>query len=165
MEGQTPAMQLSTPALQQLYSDWTRWRGERKFPARGDLDPTQLKYTLGNLWVFDVFYNPLRFNVRIHASARAERMGFDLTGKSLDALPDAKYRELIRAHLIEVLKARAPVSKVVEPTTLAKSFGRVEVLVLPFSSDGQTIDFLAAGSYLLLPARLSPQPQAQRERA
>jgi hypothetical protein len=158
-------MQLNATALQQLYSDWNRWRGERKFPARDDLDPLQLKYMLGNLWVFDVSYNPLHFKVRIHASVRAERMGFDLTGKSLDELPDVEYREQMRSDLIEVLKTRGPYSRLVEPLSLMKAFGRVEVLVLPFSSDGQTIDMLAAGTHLVIPVRLSSQPLARRETA
>ncbi len=158
-------MQLNTPALRQLYEDWNCWRGERKFPAREDLDPLQLKYMLGNLWVFAVSYNPLRFLVRIHASARAERMGFDLTGKSLDELPDDEYREYMRANLIEVLKRRAPYSEIVDPANLVKAFGRVEVLVLPFSSDGQTIDMLAAGTHLVIPARVSPRAAAQRDTA
>lgn len=158
-------MQLSAPALQQLYNDWNRLRGERKFPIGKDLDPAQLKFMLGNLWLFDVAYNPLRFVVRLHAPARVECMGFDLTGKSLDELPDADYRDFIRSHLIEVLKTRAPTSRLVEPDSLIKSYGRVEVLVLPFSSNGQTIDVLAAGTHLVIPVQLSSAPPLRRDSA
>jgi hypothetical protein len=158
-------MQLTAPALQQLYADWERWRGADKFPSGEHLDPLQLRYMLGNLSVFEVQYNPLRFFVRIHATARAERMGFDLTGKSLDDLPEREYRELIRGHLIEVLKRRGPFSTQVEPAALSKAFGRVEVLILPFARDGQTIDLLLAGTHPLPEARRAPAAAPRRDTA
>lgn len=155
-------VELRSPALQRLYQDWERWRGTGKFPSADKLDPLQLKYMLGNLSVFEVQYNPLRFFVRIHATSRAERIGFDLTGKSLDELPEREYRELMRAHLIETLKRRAPFSVQVEPADLKRAFGRVEVLILPFARDGQTIDVLVAGIHPLLEARRETGAAARR---
>lgn len=154
-------MQLTSPHLRQLYDDWTRWRGTRPFPKRDDLDPLGLKYILDNLSVVDVSYNPLRFHFRVHASARVEQFGFDLTGKNLDLLPDDEYRQLMRLHLTEALKRRAPVTVTVEGVKTAQFFGRLEVLILPFSSNGQTIDLLAVGTHLTTPPHLRAHQAAQ----
>jgi hypothetical protein len=143
-----PAMELRSPHLQRLYRDWQSWRGTRQFPSRADLDPAALHYVLGNLTVVDVFYNPTRFFYRAHATSSAERAGFDLTGKFLDALPDETLRATIRDNLLPVLKKRAPhlVSYYGRPVSGLMT-GDLEVLVLPFSSNGQTIDMIAYGTH------------------
>jgi hypothetical protein len=42
------------PRLQQLYASWLAKRGGRRFPARADFDPIELRFILGNLILVDV---------------------------------------------------------------------------------------------------------------
>ncbi len=144
-------MDLKSEALRCLYRDWERWRGARLFPDRFDIDPLELRYILGNLSLTDVFYDPLRFFYRIHATSSAERLGFDLTHKSLDALPDQSVREILRQGLTQALEARAPILRSQERVMATKEFGFIEALILPFSRDGRTIDMLATGTHFDVP--------------
>jgi hypothetical protein len=145
---------LRSPVLQRLYRDWDAWRGARPFPSRADIDPLALRYILGNFTVTDVFYDPLRFYFRVHATASAERIGFDLTGKFLHELPDEGVRRIMHGSLLTTLEKRAPHRVFHERTVATKVTGDLEVLVLPFSSDGQVIDMLAYGTHFDMPKTL-----------
>jgi hypothetical protein len=138
-------LELKTPMLRQLYQDWDVRRRGREMPARADFDPLDLKYCIGKLSLVDVARDPLRFHFRIHASNVAQGMGFDLTGKSLDAMPDAEYRRLVTDHYVEVLETRLPVAKYRNRLMTDRHIWHCEVLVLPLSADGKTIDMLMSG--------------------
>lgn len=154
-------MDLKSPSLQRLYSDWERWRGTRAFPSRTDFDPLDLRYVLGSISLTDVRYHPVRFHYRIHASASSGRLGFDLTGKDLDALPHSTYQAYIREHFLETIINRAPALRLRERVLANKEFWFVEAIVLPFSSDGQTIDMLMTGTRFDVPKRLGSQAGQQ----
>jgi hypothetical protein len=141
-------MELRSPRLQRLHADWNAWRRGRAFPSRADFDARAVPYMQGHLTVIDVLHNPTRFFYRIHAAASAAHAGFDLTGKLLDSLPDENLRGRIKQTLFSALKKRAPhlVSYYGRPATELKT-GDLEVLALPFSSDGQTIDMIVYGTH------------------
>jgi hypothetical protein len=140
-------MDLRSPGLRRLYSDWHAWRGSRAFPTPADLKPGALPYMQDNLTVIQVFHNPTRFFYRSHASSSAARAGINLTGKFLDALPNEALRATIKDSLLTALNKRAPhlVCYYDRPVT-GLTIGNLEVLVLPFSSNGHTIDVIAYGT-------------------
>ena len=138
-------LELKTPVLRQLYQDWDERRRGREMPARADFDPLDLKYCIGNLSLIDVAHEPLRYRFRLHASTVAQSIGFDLTGKDLDAMPDAEYRRIVADHYAEVLAARKPVAKYRHRQMTDQHIWSCEVLVLPLASDGKTIDMLMSG--------------------
>jgi hypothetical protein len=139
---------LRSPSLQRLYEDWSAWRGKRAFPSPADLESASLPYMQGSLSVIKVSYSPTRFFYRMHAPTSAERSGFDLTGKFLDVLPHEGLRRTIKESLLAVLSKRAPhlLSYYDRPVAGLKT-GDLEVLALPFSSDGQTIDLIVYGTH------------------
>ena len=142
-------IEVQTPHLRHLYDDWRSWRGERSFPARRDFDPVDIRYVLGKLSLVEVLQQPLRFHYRVHATLFAERLGFDLTGKTLDQLPDIDYRGIILDHFLFVLERRMP-SVLRRERRLAD--GRIwhyEVLVLPLAGDGERIDMLMSATEFL----------------
>jgi hypothetical protein len=159
------AVDIRSPSLQRLYEDWRRWRGAREFPSRTDFDPLELKYILGNISITDVLYSPVRFHYRIHGSASSGRLGFDLTGKSLDALPSPTYQAFIREHFLETIVNRAPSVKLRERVLANNEYWFVEAIILPFSSDGQTLDMLMTGTKFDVPKRLAVQPAKHAPRA
>jgi hypothetical protein len=136
------ALNIKTPSLQRLYDDWEQKRGQREFPARADFDPLDLKYILGNLSLVDVLRDPLRFRYRIHATNVAERIGDELTGKEVAALTHADHRNRALEHFIQVVQARKPSVHFRHHETIDQRIWNYEVLVLPLSSDGATIDML-----------------------
>lgn len=158
-------MDLRSPILQRLYQDWERWRGARAFPSRADFDPLDLKYALGNISITDVLYNPVRFHYRIHSSASSGRLGFDLTGKSLDALPHPTYQAFIREHFLEAIVNRAPSVRRREKVLAHNEFWFLEAISLPFSNEGQIIDMIMTGTKFDVPKRLAAQSVAQTSQA
>jgi hypothetical protein len=136
---------MRAPVLHQLHRDWDSRRRGRDFPSRADFDPLEMKYIIGSLTLVDVLHEPLRFRYRIHASNTSERVGIDMTGKFLDAMPDHIFRQLIRDHFTEVVKRRTPVlGHRVHHSTDSRVLND-EALVLPLSSDGQTVNMLMVG--------------------
>lgn len=104
-----------------------------------------MRYIVGNLTLIDVFYEPQRFKYRLHATNRSERLGFEMTGRMLDALPDRRWSALARDHFLAVLERGGPVFT---DHTLQATDTRIvhsRVLVLPLSSDGRTVDMLLSG--------------------
>lgn len=141
-------MELWSPRLQRFYEDWEAWRRGRPFPSRKDFDAVPLLYMQGHVTVVDVFYNPTRFFFRLHARASAEHLGIDLTGKFLESVREGHLRARMQQTLLTTLRKRAPhaVSYFGRPAEDFRT-GDLEVLSLPFSSDGQTIDMIAYGTH------------------
>ncbi len=83
------------PLLQQLFRYWDGKRAGREMPARGDVDPLDLRFILGQLILVDVLpEKPPRFRIRLHGTELARRAGYELTGKMLDELPSTEFRTL-----------------------------------------------------------------------
>lgn len=138
-----PAIRLQAPRLQRLYRDWDDRRRGREFPARSDFTPHDLHYILGNLSLIDVAYDPLRFRYRIHATALAQRMGREMTNKSVDDIPNPDHAAFARAHFTEVVERRVPIVYFRDHDLIDKDMPHdCEVLVLPLSADGTRINML-----------------------
>ena len=140
METGDVALAVKSPALQRLYDDWESRRRGRLMPARADFDPVDLKDILGNLTMVDVLRDPLRFRVRVHATNVAARVGFDLTGKEIDAITDPHYRKLVRDHYTAVVERRRPVLEFRDRVMTDNICLHCEVLALPLGNDGQVVD-------------------------
>jgi len=134
-------MDIQAHDLRKLHQDWESWRRGREFPARADFDPLDLRYILGSLSLVDVLRDPLRFRIRLHATNVVDRAGLDLTGKLIDEMP-AERRKAAEAHYRQVLAQRAPLALCYEHHPIDERMWNCEVLVLPLSTDGTTIDML-----------------------
>ena len=138
-------LEIKTPSLQRLYQDWEDRRRGRAFPSRSDFDVLDLGYIIGNLSLLDVCYAPLRFRFRLHGSRVTERVGYEMTGKHVDELPTPDMRELVQRHYEQVIKRRVPIVEVRERQIVDDRVLPCEVLAMPLSSDGDTIDMLLSG--------------------
>lgn len=140
-----PELPFKSPVLRRLHHEWDSRRRGRRMPARADFDPVDLKYVLGYLSLIDVQRDPLRFRYRIHASNVAGRVGFDLTGKDVEAIADMHYRKLVRAHYIAVVEQRRPVLEFRDRVMTDNVCLHCEVLALPLGDDGETVDRIMTG--------------------
>jgi hypothetical protein len=123
------------PNLLRLYDYWAERRRGRSFPSRQDIDPLEFKFARGNVTLIDVLYDPLRFRFRLVGSLMAQRMGFDFTGRMVDEVEDASYRDSIIKSYREIVENRRPNR-------------------LPLAADGETINML-----LLCPQYFEPLPE------
>jgi len=129
------------PRLARLYAYWLDRKGVRRFPARRDLDPVDLRYILGHLLLIDVMPDPVRFRVRLHGSEIAARVHYDLTGKFLDELPDPVYRDYVLRRCDGLVAAGEPLV-IRRDRTLDGRPRPYEALWLPFSEDGDNVTML-----------------------
>jgi hypothetical protein len=137
--------EIRSPDLCRLRDDWEVRRHGREMPSRADFDVLDLKYIIGRITLFDVAYDPLRYRCRLHGTAIGRRVGYEMTGKTLDDIPSAGLRAKMYAHFARVIEARRPLVETRERETLEEGTVDCEVLILPLSSDGKTVDMLMVG--------------------
>jgi hypothetical protein len=134
---------LASPELDRLYRYWREKRGPYPMPLRADIDPLEIPYMLGHLMLVDI-HGPGRYFVRLHGTEMARRVGYDLTGKMLDALPVPHYRNLALGHFDEVASTGVPhrslTDRVIDDRLL-----RYEAAILPLSHRGAVANKLLIG--------------------
>ena len=139
------------PAIGHLYDYWQRQRGSHRFPARGDLDPIDMKPALGGITIFEIHPRTdgtnadggFRFRYRLIGSAIVARDGFDMTGRYLDELPLMQYRKLMLARLDMLSRDPAPML-VHNQQFYDERWYDYEAIWLPLASDHETVDMLLA---------------------
>ena len=129
------------PDLKQVYDYWNARRGGRRFPARADIDPLDLRFALGNVTLVDVLYAPVRFRIRLHGTMAIQRMGLDLTGWMADEIPDAEFRAAAIHAFHTIIETGRPNLSRAERVVEGKAYP-LEILRLPLSDDDHTINML-----------------------
>jgi len=137
--------EIRSPDLRRLRDDWEARRNGRDLPARADFDVLDLKYMLGRLALFEVAYYPLRFRCRLHGTSIARRVGYEMTGKTLDEIPSPLLRVKMRDHFQRAIETRMPIVEIRERETYENGVVDCEVLVLPLSGSGKSVDMLMVG--------------------
>jgi hypothetical protein len=94
------------PKLAELYAFWRARRGERPYPDRADLDPVDMRAWLGHLMLVE--YAETRWTYRLYGTYFVETFRREMTGKSIDELPDEQAR-LLREEYDRVRNGAAPV--------------------------------------------------------
>ncbi|MBI3453403.1 MAG: PAS domain-containing protein [Rhodospirillales bacterium] len=133
--------QIRHPQLRQLYTYWASRRRGRGYPARADIDLADIRFAIGNLILIDVLYEPLRFRFRLMGTLAIQRLGWDLTGRMVDDIPDATYRDYILGTYKTLIATREPSVAVNERVIDGKAW-QFEVLRLPLSDNDETINML-----------------------
>ena len=140
--------------LRQLYAYWCERCAGRPMPARTDIDPLDFRYILGNIVLLGVERDPssanpgpagaMRFRVRLQGTKIVQRLGFDLTGRTLDDLAMPAFRALITSAVAEVATEGVPLLRqrnmVMDNRLLC-----YEALILPFAGERGTVDTVMIG--------------------
>jgi hypothetical protein len=135
------------PSLQRLYQYWSEKRGGRSMLSRADIDPLDIRYAIGNVILIDVIDGePLQFRIRLHGTNLAEHVRFDLTGKMLDEMPQAEFRELTRQSFTKVATTKKPLHAH-RDRILDDRLRRYETIILPLSSDDDRVDVILCGLF------------------
>jgi hypothetical protein len=148
--------------IRRFFQYWLDKRGGRKYPARADLDPVDFPYVLGDVVIVEATRSspgsrwPWTFRYRLVGTKIVQRDGYDLTGRSLEELPEPEYRDRVRATWMEACETGLPVHRVRE-LLLDRRMRRYEVVVLPLASNGEDIDMLISAQRQL-PSRPEAVP-------
>lgn len=131
------------PRLQRLLKYWEQKRGDRRLPARTDLDPLEFPWMLGDVSLVEVHQDDdaLRYRFRLMGTQAVERLGYDVTGKWLEDLPAPDYRaRLLDIFDMMVMQAAPYVER---PNMLIDNHvHHYEILRLPLGRDGCRVDML-----------------------
>jgi len=139
---------LPHPQLVALFDYWEGKRADRRWPTRGDIDPVEMRFALGNIDLIEITYDPVVFRFRISGSNIDRAEGFNMQGKTLDEYPLPQHRETVRRKYLEVLEIGAPDYEELERYDEGRTvrYGR---LILPLSDCGSRIDMFLIGRYAL----------------
>jgi len=135
------AADIGDPKLRRFYDYWIGRCGDRRFPARRDIDPLEFPYVLGNIMLVDVLRDPQRFRVRLHGTNMVTRMHYDMTGRMVDELPRPEYRAYVLDRCRGLVASGEPLL-LRNNLTLDGWTSRYEALWLPLSDDGINVDLL-----------------------
>jgi len=128
------------PKIRRMHEYWLAKCAGRPMPSRVEIDPVELRDCLGNLCIVEVTGDtPPRFKFRLDGSNLVLTTGFDMTGKFVDQLPDADYRDFVTTIYQRVVLTKAPVFAANEEDW--KGYGlQVTSVTLPLSTDGIRVD-------------------------
>ncbi len=137
------------PKIRRFFQYWREKRGICRYPGRAALDPIEFGYVLGDVVLIEVRPpDPAggarwHFRYRLIGTNVIARDGYDLTGKSLDDLPEPEYREQIRTTWTRVCET-GTLAHALRDFVLDGRTRRYEAIVLPLASNGHDIDMLVS---------------------
>ena len=137
-----PGAQPLAPVLRHLLAYWEAKRGARAMPARRDLDPTEIPRLLPYLLLTDVLPDG-GYRYRLVGTEVERSFGASMTGKRIDELMFGDYLAYMSGLYRRVVETRQPLFS-------GSRYGGVhgqsplftERLMLPLSSDGETVDMV-----------------------
>lgn len=128
-------------AFLEFYEYWRGRSADKAAPARADIDPLDIPQLLANVFLIDVVAgNPRRFRFRLVGTRITELEG-EMTNRFLDEFVPGAAGTAMARHYEDASQGRI----YVRHETLhwrQREYVNYEVLLLPLSSDGQTIDML-----------------------
>ena len=140
--------ELANDKNRRLHAYWRERHAGDALPARGDLDPIEMDFILGNVVMVDVLRDaqgvPESFRYRLAGTHVTRDLGFDPTGWLLDAHPDPTYRDFARSIYLEVVGARAALAFRID-AMVDDRLRRYEAVVLPLAADGVSVDIIMSG--------------------
>ncbi|HEX2112842.1 MAG TPA: PAS domain-containing protein [Alphaproteobacteria bacterium] len=123
---------------------WTEKRGDQPMPSRRQIDPLELgPAVLPHLMLVDVEPGP-RFRYRLFGTAVSEAFGTDPTGQYIDAVMVGKYKDFLLGLYQDLITMKKPVysTSIYGAQRDAKMW--TQRLMLPLSSDGESVDMVLA---------------------
>jgi len=141
--------------LRRLYAYWRQRHVDGRPPGRADLDPLDFPYAIGFVTLVDVEHDPLRFRFRLVATPVTEHLGYELTGRFVDEVPEPAMRDYLDVSYRQLVTACRPLHERGE-RVLDRRVWRHESLLLPCCGPDAAIN-------MIISARIteSPQPLAE----
>jgi hypothetical protein len=138
----TPESRIASERLSRVLDYW-RGKARRRLPARGDIQPTELRGDLPAVWLAEVIDGGADFGFRLAGEDLRQFLGAQYHGKLLSACPKTTFFANVRKVFSLCVEARLPVITGPAPTTHeARTFQTISVLVLPLAEDGQDVTML-----------------------
>ena len=147
------------PELCSLFRMWDGARRGRPMPSRRDFTPESLRPWLGNLALVDVSHNPVRLHYRLVGIHIVENLKNDPTGKDFDEVVADPAHNPVTQGPYRCLLEGEPVFEIVQPRKKGCFTFDYARLSLPLSADGQSINMILIGEYVVAPAEGARAPE------
>jgi hypothetical protein len=131
--------EVSDHDLKNLVLYWNEKRGERAYPKREDIEIADLRPLIGDIIILDVERDPLAFRYRLFGTHLATRRGYDMTGRTVAEIPEPELRDFLSDKYRRAVESGEP-HHAVRDTILDRRYHAYEIVVLPLSGDGETVD-------------------------
>jgi len=128
-----------------LLAYWNRVRGERKMPARADIDPAAIPRLLPHVFMYSVGSHG-GYTIRLVGEDVVSFVGRNATGAPAGAIMPPRSAGVIVQILDAVTNERVPKFRAGKAHWLAaKSYRNYEACFLPLSADGESVDIVLGG--------------------
>lgn len=138
--GIDPAV-VTNPRVREFHAYWLARRGDRRFPSRKDIEPTDIPHLLSGVVLLDVHYDPLDFEYRLLGDDVVTRLG-NLKGKRVRKAALINISSSAYRNYCQVVETGIP--QFLEGTAIsAYRQGRPALMSrvhCPLSADGETVD-------------------------
>jgi hypothetical protein len=151
--GELAAVELER-AIAALRALWNRLKGDTRMPLRSDFSPELLKPWLPNIVIVEAVGAPPRFRVRLAGTAAVSFAGRDFTDRFLDdVIPPEHYQATIAPYLQAIESGEPAEDDILRHQFIAPDGTSLPVrrLVMPCSSNGDTVDRFVVGLFLYRP--------------
>ena len=143
----TPPWSILTPdsatgdKARAIYAIWKDLAGERFAPRRQDITLPQVSKLSPWLWLIDVMDGGRDFRFRLAGDRIVQFLGGRHQGMRLSELPLNPFFVRMRHTLVHCVEHKKPIALgPVETGYPGKEHWAMEVVVLPLSDDGETVD-------------------------
>lgn len=130
------------PEFQTLLEYWTLKKGDRTFPSRSDINPSDLKSILPNIFIFTLVMKDGKIEdvvASLLGTAVVDLYG-ESSGQSVNEAQDIEVGPRVFLMCEEALARREPVANQVNVLTPERPHISVSSLYCPLSSNGTDID-------------------------
>jgi hypothetical protein len=131
--------------LRELYDYWQQLpRIGGPLPGRPSFDPLAVPKVLPSIWLLDVEREPFRLRYRLVGTNAVRAMSDDPTGRYLDEVRPTTWKTPpVHDRLHQAtFKGVATYAIMAPRMDLEAVWVKIESLILPFASDGTTVDIL-----------------------
>jgi hypothetical protein len=119
---------------------WSSLRRGRRFPARADIDPGEIRIALPHVMITAISYQPFRVRYRLVGTEIVHWARIDFTNRYADELVFDQDERDWTDYYRQVIEAGMPSYAISDWVEDERSPMWVEWVICPLSSDGQTID-------------------------
>jgi len=152
--------ELRDQRLRRLYGYWLDRHVDGRPPSRAELDPLDFPYAVGFVTLVDVEHEPLRFRFRLVASPVTQHLGYELTGRYLDEVPEDEMRGYLDSAYRRLANECIPLHENGE-RVLDQRIWRHESLLLPCCSPNGAVSLIISARVTQLPVAVDdrlPRP-------
>ena len=143
--------------LRRLYEYWVEKRGDRRAPARADINPTEIPDLLGYVNIFEVQDKPRDFKVRLNGSEVTRMLGQEITGKWWSDVISGEAAERCGQAFAICVDEWMPAIVETSLAFCGKPHAAQTFVALPLSADGRRVDtIITAHSYHIIEAPVEP---------